>query len=115
MRCGLIASPYRQKGNESAPKITINNTINLFFLNCNQHLGNLNNSFRVLFDKIVSVWPVPGTSTVSIVSAHFRSLKVVRRVVGTMRSADDAERRRRRDLKLQQHKLPVSLKAHRTF
>jgi len=37
-------------GNESVPKIIINNTIKLFFLNYNRH-----NSFRVLFDKIASV------------------------------------------------------------
>ena len=27
-------------GNESVPKFIVNNTINLFFLNCNQHFGN---------------------------------------------------------------------------
>ena len=27
-------------GKESVPKFIVNNTINLFFLNCNQHFGN---------------------------------------------------------------------------
>jgi len=27
-------------GNESVPKIIINETVNLFFLNCSQHFGN---------------------------------------------------------------------------
>jgi len=36
-------------GNERVPKITINHTINLFLLNCNQHFGRISNhsSFRV--------------------------------------------------------------------
>jgi len=44
-------------GDESVPKIVINDE-NLFFLNCNQHFGNLknHNSFRVPFDKIASVY-----------------------------------------------------------
>jgi len=59
------------------------------FLNCFQRFGNLNhNSFWMLFDKIAYVyfiWKIyiyilasgmasPGTGTVPIVSAHFRSL-----------------------------------------
>jgi len=42
---------------ESVPKIILSNTINLFFLNCNQHFANSNhNSFRVLFNKIASLY-----------------------------------------------------------
>jgi len=41
-------------GNESVPKIIINDTI-IFFLNCILVISN-NNSFRVLFDKIASMY-----------------------------------------------------------
>ena len=60
----------------------MNNTVNLvsktavLFSEILSH-----NSFLVLFDKIASIyfmehgkWPAQGTSTVPIVSAHFRSL-----------------------------------------
>jgi len=44
-------------GNESVPKIVINNTINFFFYTAIGILPILNrNSFRVLFDKIASVY-----------------------------------------------------------
>ena len=77
-------------GSECVQKITINNTINLVFFKIaiSILLISNHNSFRVLFDKIASVyfiwkyififqhwkWPAQGTSTVPIVSAHFRSL-----------------------------------------
>ena len=69
------------------PKITINDTINLFFQTAISTLAISNhNSFRVLCDKIASVylfeknififqhwkWPAQGIGTVPIVSAHFR-------------------------------------------
>ena len=41
------------------PKIIVNSTINLLFLNCSRHFGNFKlryGSFRVLFDKIASVY-----------------------------------------------------------
>jgi len=68
------------------PKIIINDTINLFFKLQSAFCQFQTVSFRVLFDKISSVylknififwywkWPAQGTSTVPIVSAHFRSL-----------------------------------------
>jgi len=77
--------------NESVPKIIINDS--KFSLKCISILLILNHkSFRVLFDKIASVyfiwkiykytdgsdamskWPAHRTSTVPVVSAHFRSL-----------------------------------------
>jgi len=33
-------SPYILVENERAPNIILNDTINLFFYNCNQHFGN---------------------------------------------------------------------------
>ena len=48
-----------QQGTKGVPKIIIYDTLDLFFLNCNQHFGSLisnRNSFRVLFDKIDSVY-----------------------------------------------------------
>jgi len=73
--------------NESVPKIIINDT-NLYFKTAISMLVISNhNSFRVLFDKIAFVhfvWKIylhlafemasQGTSTVPVVSAHFRSL-----------------------------------------
>ena len=73
-------------GNESVPKIIIINTIIFFKIAINILVISNQNSFRVLFDKIASVdlknififyhrkWPAQGTSTVPVVSAHFRSL-----------------------------------------
>jgi len=50
------SSGLQQIGNESVPKIIINNRINVF-LNCSQHFIIANqNSFRVLLDKIVFVY-----------------------------------------------------------
>ena len=44
-------------GNESVPKIIINNAINLFFFKLQSaFLQSNHNSFRVLFDKIASVY-----------------------------------------------------------
>ena len=40
----------------TAPKIIINDTVEYFFLNCSRHFGRPNCSFRVLFDKIASVY-----------------------------------------------------------
>jgi len=49
--------PYVYIGNESVPKIIINDTINLFFTSAISILVISNhNSFRVLFDKIVSLY-----------------------------------------------------------
>ena len=42
-------------GNESVPKIIINDTI-FFSLNCNQHFGNFTSKHGVLFDKIASAY-----------------------------------------------------------
>jgi len=79
-------------GNESVPKIVINDAINFIFFKLQSVISILptlnHNSFRVLFDKIASVYfifekytyilalemPAQGTSTVPILSAHFRSL-----------------------------------------
>ena len=78
-------------GNETVPKIIINNTVNLLFKTAvSIFLISNHNSLRVLFDKIASVyfirenilyfsigyghWPAQGTSTVPVVSAHFPSL-----------------------------------------
>ena len=74
-------------GNKSVPKVIINDTINLFFLTAVSILLISNhNSFRVLFDKIASVylknififqhwkWPAQGTGIVPIVLEHFCSL-----------------------------------------
>ena len=73
---GLTLSD-NETGNKSVPKMIVNDTINLFLKLCNQHLVVSNrNSFRVLFDEIASVywkWPVQGTGTVPVVSAHFVS------------------------------------------
>jgi len=76
--------------NENVPKIIINDTISLFLETAISILVISNhNSFRVLFDKNCFVifylkkynfifqhwkWSAQGTSTVPIVSAHFRSL-----------------------------------------
>jgi len=50
------SSGLQQIGNESVPKIIINDRINVF-LNCSQHFIIANqNSFRVLLDKIVFVY-----------------------------------------------------------
>ena len=87
---GLFKLKWSQIENESVPKILINNTINLILKTaiCILLISNYD-SFRVLSDKIASVyfisknvifivyhrkWPAQGTSTVPIVSAHFRSL-----------------------------------------
>ena len=43
-------------GNESAPKIIINNTINSFLTAISILVISNHNSFRVLFDKIASVY-----------------------------------------------------------
>jgi len=44
-------------GNESVPKIIVNNKVNLFFKTANNILVISNhNSFRVLFDNIASVY-----------------------------------------------------------
>jgi len=43
-------------GNESVPKIIINDAINLFFKPISSLLISNHNSFRVLFGKIVSVY-----------------------------------------------------------
>ena len=43
-------------GNESVSSITINNTINLFLTAISILLISNHNSFRVLFDKIASVY-----------------------------------------------------------
>jgi len=49
-------SHHRQNNRESVPNIILNNTINLFFFNRNQHFAISNRkSLRVLFDKIASV------------------------------------------------------------
>jgi len=76
--------------NENVPKIILNDTISLFLETAISILVLSNhNSFRVLFDKNCFVifylkkynflfqhwkWPAQGTSSVPIVSAHFRSL-----------------------------------------
>jgi len=74
--------------NVALPKTTINNTINLFSKTAFSILDSNRNSFRVLFDIIASVyfsWQIyiyilslemasQVTSTVPVVSAHFRSL-----------------------------------------
>jgi len=67
-----------QQQNESVPKIIINDTKILFNSISILVISN-NDSFRVLFDKIalfyfMRKWPAQETSTVPIVSAHFRSL-----------------------------------------
>jgi len=67
-------------GNESMPKIIINNTIDLFFLSAISILLIADHSSRVLFDKIASPYVLfekilaleMAVSTVPIVSAHFR-------------------------------------------
>ena len=72
------------------PKIITSDTVKLFSYNAISILVVISNhnSFRVLLDKIASVyfvgkirlyfwhwkWPARGTSTVPVVSAHFRSL-----------------------------------------
>ena len=85
---GLIVYFSSQTGDQSVPKIIINNTIFIFQTAITVLLTSNYNSFRVLFDKncfrIFSLknififlhwkWPAQGTSTVPIVSAHFRSL-----------------------------------------
>ena len=48
--CGIVA------GNDSVPKIIINNTINLFLTAISILLISNHNNFRVLFDKIASVY-----------------------------------------------------------
>jgi len=75
--------------NESVPKMPINDTINLLFKSAVSILLVSNhNSFRVPFDKIASAyfirkvyqhwkWPARGTSTVSVVSAHFRYIQAL--------------------------------------
>jgi len=103
-------------GNESVPKITVNNTINLFFLQTaiNTFVISNHSSFRVLFDKIVSVycrplfeknififyrwkWPAEETGTVPTVSAHFFSFPDVRATVPrAWRVAESLRVRRRR-------------------
>ena len=70
------------------PKIMINDTVKLFFSDCNLTVILSHDGFRVLLDKIASVLfylkihlyfrtgngqPGRETSTVAIVSAHFRS------------------------------------------
>jgi len=61
LRMSAAWRPYKiqhflSTGKESVPKIIINGTINYFFFNCSQHLGNFKPwQFRVLFDKIASV------------------------------------------------------------
>jgi len=70
------------------PKITINNTTHLFF-NCNQHFSNFKpqqfpsavwlNRSRIFYIRNIFIfwhwkWPAHGTSTVPVVSAHFRSV-----------------------------------------
>ena len=50
VECGIVA------GNDSVPKIIINNTINLFLTAISILLISNHNSFRVLFDKIASVY-----------------------------------------------------------
>ena len=64
MRCEASSgvhtdSQYTVIGNESVPTIIINNTINLFLktaIGILIHVISNHNSFRVLFDKIVSVY-----------------------------------------------------------
>jgi len=85
---GRFTNIFSRK-NESVPKIIINDPI-IDSLNCNQHFGNFKQTIAVsercliklipyiLFKNIlISLhwkWPAHGTSTVPIVSAHFRSL-----------------------------------------
>ena len=76
-------------GNESVPRIIINDAVNLFFKPVSIFLISNHNSFRVLFDKIASVYFISKkciyilaseiaiaqvTSTVPIVSTYCRSL-----------------------------------------
>jgi len=66
-------------GNESVPKImhVINDTINVFFLNCNQHFGNFKFSEcclakllpRILFEKCIYILALEMAGIVPIVSA----------------------------------------------
>ena len=73
--------------NDSVPKIILNDTVNLFlYAAISIFVISNHKSFRVLFDKIASgqsytknififyhwKWPAQETSTVSVVSAHFR-------------------------------------------
>ena len=85
-RCFLFHYGRRaeSRSRRDVQKITINDTIYVFLgATGNWYISNYN-SFRVLFDEIASVyfiskiylwkWPVQGTSTVPIVSAHCWSL-----------------------------------------
>ena len=86
MRCEASSgvhtdSQYTVIGNESVPTIIINNTIYLFLktaIGILIHVISNHSSFRVLFDKIVSVYFISKIylyfSTVPTVSEHFRSL-----------------------------------------
>ena len=65
--------PHRAMGNDSGPKITINNTINLLLTAINILLISNHNSFRVLFHKIASVYFIWNIYTVPLAPAHFRS------------------------------------------
>ena len=55
---GAVNPETNAIGKESVPKIIINDTVNLFFLTAIGVLliSNHNNSFRVLLDKIASVY-----------------------------------------------------------
>ena len=53
----MVSAPVT-KGNESVPKITINDTIIVFFLKMQSAFFYISNcdSFQILFDKIASVF-----------------------------------------------------------